>query len=117
MELSLFPRMRGWFMMNSIVLRSDMLIPSFRLTLGLTEPPRLQWRLICPVSFRVTVPYRAQAVGDDDYRLLRAEILDGLHDRPLRDGVQGAGCLIKDQYGRVMVEGAGYAAALPLPAG
>src|SRR5680860_1107300 len=193
MELSLFPRMRGWFMMNSIVLRSDMLIPSSRLTLGLTEPPRLQWRLICPVSFQVTlpapkrhlqsikgrvgtqtplglplwnqtgvgvgdegyvvqaclgpdirpsnqplrhipkapatlgklgegpfrhylsllqqynpvtVPYRAQAVGDDDYCLLWAEILDGLHDRPLRDGVQGAGCLIKDQYGRVVVEGA-----------
>src|SRR5660398_232247 len=65
----------------------------------------------------VTVPYRAQAVGDDDYRLLRAETLDGLHDCPLCDGVQGAGCFIKDQYGRVVVEGAGYSDALSLPTG
>src|SRR5680860_1709379 len=93
-------------------------IPKAPATLGkLSEGPFRHYLPLLQQYNPVTVPYRAQAVGDDDYRLLRAETLDGLHDCPLCDGVQGAGCFIKDQYGRVVVEGAGYSDALSLPTG
>ena len=58
-----------------------------------------------------------QAVGDHQGGAVLHEHLQGLLDRPLTFGVQGAGGLVQDQDGRILEQGPGDGQALALAAG
>ena len=60
--------------------------------------------------------HRAQPMRDHDDRLLAAEVVHRVHHRPLGQIVERGGRLVEHQHVRVVVERAGDADALALPA-
>ena len=59
--------------------------------------------------------YRRQTVGDNNIRLLMSKVIDGLRNNLFRDTIERACGFVKNEYDRIMVQGAGNADALALP--
>jgi len=63
----------------------------------------------------VSIPDRAQAVGDDDDGLATIECVEVLHDSPLVVGIKGVRRLVKEDVVGILVHRTGDEDALTLP--
>lgn len=63
----------------------------------------------------VSIPDRAQAVGDDDDGLATIECVEVLHDGPLVAGIKGVRRLVKEDVVWILVHRTCYEDALLLP--
>src|SRR5216683_2625638 len=64
----------------------------------------------------VGVAHRREAMGDDEHGAVLRDLLHVGLDHPLAGIVEGAGCLVENQYARVHHQGAGDRDPLALPA-